>query len=131
MPWKTMDVREQRVSFVVTANRGEKSLTALCQEFGISRPTGYLWLSRYRQEGLVGIAERSRRAGEESGSNYGGSGRSCGSATAEVSGLGSAQTAGAVAATGHGVGAEHDPPHSAAAWLDPRAGASGSGAAAV
>ena len=61
MPWKTMDVREQRVSFVVTASRGEKSLTALCQEFGISRPTGYLWLARYRHEGLVGIAERSRR----------------------------------------------------------------------
>ena len=56
-----MDVQEQRVSFVVTASRGEKSLTALCQEFGISRPTGYLWLSRYRREGLVGIAERSRR----------------------------------------------------------------------
>jgi transposase InsO family protein len=63
MPWKTMDVREQRVSFVVTASRGEKSLTALCREFGISRPTGYLWLSRYRQEGLVGIGERSRRPG--------------------------------------------------------------------
>jgi transposase InsO family protein len=61
MPWKTMDVREQRVSFVVTASRGEKSLQALCQEFGISRPTGYLWWTRYRQEGLAGIAERSRR----------------------------------------------------------------------
>ena len=61
MPWKTMDVREQRVSFVVMASRGEKSFSALCQEFGISRPTGYLWLSRYRQDGLVGIAERSRR----------------------------------------------------------------------
>ena len=61
MPWKTMDVQEQRVSFVVTASRGEKSLTALCQEFGISRPTGYLWLCRYRREGLAGIAERSRR----------------------------------------------------------------------
>jgi transposase InsO family protein len=61
MPWKTMDVREQRVSFVVTASRGEKSFSALCQEYGISRPTGYLWLSRYRQQGLVGIAERSRR----------------------------------------------------------------------
>lgn len=56
-----MDVREQRVSFVVTASRGEKPFSALCQEFGISRPTGYLWLSRYRQDGLVGIAERSRR----------------------------------------------------------------------
>jgi transposase InsO family protein len=61
MPWKTMDVREQRVSFVVTASRGEKPFNALCTEFGISRPTGYLWLSRYREDGLSGIAERSRR----------------------------------------------------------------------
>ena len=61
MPWKTMDVREQRVSFVVTAHRGEKPFGALCQEFGISRPTGYLWLARYRQDGLDGIAEHSRR----------------------------------------------------------------------
>jgi transposase InsO family protein len=61
MPWKTMDVREQRVSFVVAASRGEKPLSGLCQEFGISRPTGYLWLARYRERGLVGIAERSRR----------------------------------------------------------------------
>jgi transposase InsO family protein len=61
MPWKTMDVREQRVSFVVTARRGEKPFRALCEEFGISRPTGYSWLSRYEQDGLVGIAERSRR----------------------------------------------------------------------
>jgi transposase InsO family protein len=61
MPWKTMDVREQRVNFVVTASRGEKPLSALCQEFGISRPTGYLWLSRYQQDGLAGIAEHSRR----------------------------------------------------------------------
>ncbi len=56
-----MDVREQRVSFVVAASRGEKSLSGLCQEFGISRPTGYLWLARYREQGLAGIAERSRR----------------------------------------------------------------------
>lgn len=56
-----MHVQEQRVSFVVTASRGETSFTALCQEFGISRPTGYLWLSRYQQNGLNGIAEHSRR----------------------------------------------------------------------
>ena len=56
-----MDVREQRVSFVVTARRGEKPFSALCEEFGISRPTGYLWLGRYDRDGLAGIAERSRR----------------------------------------------------------------------
>jgi len=56
-----MDVREQRVQFVVAAMRREKSLTALCEEFGVSRPTGRLWLQRYRQQGIAGIAERSRR----------------------------------------------------------------------
>ncbi len=61
MPWKAMDVREQRVQFVVAAMRREKSLTALCEEFGVSRPTGRLWLQRYRQQGIAGIAERSRR----------------------------------------------------------------------
>ena len=60
MPWKTMEVREQRVQFVVVAARREKSFTALCAEFGISRPTGCLWLERYRQYGIAGIAERSR-----------------------------------------------------------------------
>jgi len=61
MPWKTMDVQEQRVRFVVAASRREKPFTALCQEFGISRPTGMLWCERYRQAGIAGIAEHSRR----------------------------------------------------------------------
>ena len=61
MPWKAMDVREQRVRFVVTALRGERSLSSLCREFGISRPTGRLWLERYRTGGVETIAERSQR----------------------------------------------------------------------
>jgi transposase len=61
MPWQTMDVREQRVRFVVAAFRREQSLQRLCQEFGISRSTGYVWLRRYREAGVSGVAERSRR----------------------------------------------------------------------
>jgi transposase InsO family protein len=61
MPWKTMDVREQRVRFVVAAFCREESLLSLCQEFGISRTTGYVWLRRYREQGVSGVAERSRR----------------------------------------------------------------------
>ena len=61
MPWKTMDVREQRVRFVVAAYRREKTLAELCREFGISRPVGYEWLKRYRQGGVAAIAEGSRR----------------------------------------------------------------------
>jgi transposase len=59
MPWKTMDVREQRVKFVVTASRQEQPFRQLCQEFGISRPTGYAWLSRYQRQGIEGIQERA------------------------------------------------------------------------
>jgi hypothetical protein len=61
MPCKTMDVEEQKVRFVVAATRQERSFSALCQEFGISRPTGCLWRKRYQEAGLAGIAEQSRR----------------------------------------------------------------------
>ena len=61
MPWKKMEVREQRVEFVVRALRGSEPMSRLCEEFGISRPTGYKWLVRYRASGVEAIAERSRR----------------------------------------------------------------------
>jgi transposase InsO family protein len=56
-----MDVRQQRVEFVVAAARKEKSFSGLCEEFGITRPTGYLWCKRYDGSGLEGIAEQSRK----------------------------------------------------------------------
>jgi transposase InsO family protein len=56
-----MNVREQRVRFVVAALRRERSFSSLCAEFGISRPTGRVWLERYRTGGVEAIAERSRR----------------------------------------------------------------------
>ncbi len=61
MPWKKMEIHQQRVEFVVRASAGEQSVRALCAEFGVSRVTGHLWLKRYGAEGLAGIAERSRR----------------------------------------------------------------------
>ena len=56
-----MDVREQRVRFVVEATQKGSSFGALCEAYEISRPTGYLWLQRYRERGVAGIAECSRR----------------------------------------------------------------------
>src|ERR1700716_3013471 len=61
MAWNRVNVDQQRVQFVVAASRQEKPLQQLCQEFGISRPTGYVWLERYRQNGLAGMVEQSRR----------------------------------------------------------------------
>jgi hypothetical protein len=46
MAWKTMDIHEQRVRFVVEATQRVKPFSALCTEYDISRPTGYLWLRR-------------------------------------------------------------------------------------
>lgn len=62
MPWRRVDVSEQRMRFVIRASSGKESITALCREFGISRPTGYLWRCRYeKSRTLTELAERSRR----------------------------------------------------------------------
>jgi len=62
MPWKAKDAMELRVEFVVQAKQAQEPLARLCREYGISRPTGYLWVRRYQEAGSVtGLAERSRR----------------------------------------------------------------------
>ncbi len=62
MPWRTESVMDQRVEFVLRAKEGEESVAGLCRAYGISRPTGYLWLHRYQELGSVsGLAEHSRR----------------------------------------------------------------------
>jgi transposase InsO family protein len=62
MPWNEVDVQEQRMRFVIRARSSQQSLATLCREFGISRPTGYLWLRRYeRTRSLRALRERSRR----------------------------------------------------------------------
>ena len=62
MPWRTESVMDQRVEFVLRARAEEDTVAARCREYGISRPTGYLWLKRYEEVGSVtGLAEHSRR----------------------------------------------------------------------
>lgn len=48
MPWKEKTVKESRLEFVVEAISGEHSMSELCREYNISRPTGYKWLERYK-----------------------------------------------------------------------------------
>ena len=61
MPWKVMDVMDQKIRFVARGVVPGVNLSAfLCREFGISRPTGYYWLRRYREVGSVtGLQEGS------------------------------------------------------------------------
>jgi transposase InsO family protein len=61
MAWRHVEVSSERVRFVQAAVRQEQSFASLCASFGISRPTGYLWLKRFRDGGVAAMAERSRR----------------------------------------------------------------------
>lgn len=53
-----MSLREK---FVTKARQEGVRVSALCQEFGISRQTGYKWLRRYDEAGVAGLADQSRR----------------------------------------------------------------------
>ena len=62
MPWKDVNVNEQRIRFIVRASSGHEEMAGLCREFGISRVTGYHWLRRFQETGRVEeIREKSRR----------------------------------------------------------------------
>lgn len=50
----------QRRAFYRDHESGQWSMTELCQRFQISRPTGYKWIERIREEGLEAVEDRSR-----------------------------------------------------------------------
>jgi transposase InsO family protein len=52
---------DERLRFVVEAERDEEFFTTLCARYGIEPKTGYKWLRRFHTEGVRGLAERSRR----------------------------------------------------------------------
>jgi transposase InsO family protein len=59
MPWKESLVADERLRFVLACLDEEDSMAALCRRFGVSRPVGYKWLARYKEEGPAGLAGRS------------------------------------------------------------------------
>jgi transposase InsO family protein len=61
MPWKTQDVMDLRMEFVIKALQPGANIRALCREAGISPKTGYKWQERFLAEGKSGLADASRR----------------------------------------------------------------------
>ncbi|HSN73152.1 MAG TPA: DDE-type integrase/transposase/recombinase [Steroidobacteraceae bacterium] len=53
---------DERSEFVLSYCTGAFTMSELCARFGVSRPTGYKWLERYAQEGMLGLQDRSRAA---------------------------------------------------------------------
>jgi putative transposase len=60
MPWRECCKMDERLRFVARLLDGER-MAELCREFGISRKTGYKIFTRYKDIGLEGLTDRSRR----------------------------------------------------------------------
>jgi transposase InsO family protein len=50
----------QREEFVLRALQPDINFRALCREFNISRKTGYKWVHRFKERGLLGLEELNR-----------------------------------------------------------------------
>jgi transposase InsO family protein len=61
MPWKEYTVFEQRKEFVMLAHHEGSNISRLCERYGISRKTGYKWLSRADSGRWEALQDRSRR----------------------------------------------------------------------
>jgi len=64
MPWKNITSMEEIIRFVMLAQTDRFTITELCEQFGISRKTGYKHLERYAANGLKGLQVRSHRPRE-------------------------------------------------------------------
>jgi putative transposase len=62
MPWRASSVVNERMRFVVEFQTGDWTMTELCRQYGISRPTGYALRERFEREGIAGLQDRSRAA---------------------------------------------------------------------
>jgi putative transposase len=59
MPWQEVCPMQERMRFITAVLAEDDSMAALCEEFGVSRKTGYKWLSRYQERGPAGLEEVS------------------------------------------------------------------------
>lgn len=61
MPWSQSSTMDLKTQFIADCLRGLPSMAELCYRYGISRKTGYKWLTRYQQDGAAGLEDRSRQ----------------------------------------------------------------------
>jgi transposase InsO family protein len=50
----------ERMRFVIEAEKREEPFAAICRRYGVSRRVGYKWLGRYQEAGVEGLLDRSR-----------------------------------------------------------------------
>jgi len=62
MPFQKTSAMDHKLQFISEWIRGEMDLSKLCRKYELSRPTGYKWINRYKQDGVAGLDERSHEA---------------------------------------------------------------------
>jgi transposase InsO family protein len=60
MPWKEHGVTEERFGFISDWRSDDWSMSELCRYYGVTRATGYKWVSRYQAGGLDALRDLSR-----------------------------------------------------------------------
>ena len=60
MPWKETTAMEQKIEFICEWRTGKYTITELCKNFEISRPTAYKLIDRFENHGYDGLRELSR-----------------------------------------------------------------------
>ena len=119
MASKTVDIPEQRVRFAVAAAQGVQPFSFLFAELGISRPTGYLWLRRYKKWACAGLPSKSQTALQPAANR-------CPFRTARragaiaLSGLERPEIAHSAVARGCESAPQHDSSHSITSWSGSR-----------
>jgi len=61
MPWQGVSPVDLRLEFTHAYASGLFSMTELCDQYNLSRKTGYKWVDRFEAEGRAGLVDRSRR----------------------------------------------------------------------
>jgi len=60
MPWKVTTTMEQKIEFICEWRTGKYTITELCRNFEISRPTAYRLIHRFEKQGFDGLREQSK-----------------------------------------------------------------------
>lgn len=59
MPWQESCIMDERMKFLSAHLEGADTMAGLCERYGISRKTGYVWVKRYAAFGAAGLVDRS------------------------------------------------------------------------
>jgi len=60
VPWRESSLMSEHLDFILACLDRSETIAEICDRFGISEKTGHKRLRRFREEGVEGIADRSR-----------------------------------------------------------------------